>query len=247
MVTRGLAVDLEAARRAIGARTVMIDGAPGLKAGTLVSSSSRINVENRRRFVSRGGEKLHGALDDFALDVAGMRCLDAGAGSGGFTDCLLQRGAAHVVAVDVGYGQFDYRLRTDPRVTLYERTNIREVPARGPYDVVVGDLSFVSLRSLSRTLAELAGDSGQCVLLVKPQFEVRREQVGPGGVVTDPQAWEGAIRAAVDAFEAEGLGTVAVAPSRLKGVAGNQEFFVLIRAGAETDADRIRAALEVVR
>ncbi|HEX2052483.1 MAG TPA: SAM-dependent methyltransferase, partial [Actinomycetota bacterium] len=139
MVARGLAGDVEAARRVIDARAVRIDGAPGLKAGTLVSPNSRITVDAGRRFVSRGGDKLQGALEDFSLDVTGKRCLDAGAGSGGFTDCLLQAGAASVVAVDVGYGQFDWRLRNDPRVTLYERTNIRGIPDPGPYDVVVGD------------------------------------------------------------------------------------------------------------
>ncbi|HVL52418.1 MAG TPA: TlyA family RNA methyltransferase [Actinomycetota bacterium] len=244
MVARGLADDLEAAHRAIDARAVIIDGAPGLKPGTLVSSDSHISVDTGRRFVSRGGDKLDGALEDFGLDVAGLRCLDAGAGSGGFTDCLLRRGAAEVVAVDVGYGQFDYRLRTDPRVTLYERTNVREVPDKGPYDLVVGDLSFVSLRSLARTLAELAGGSGVCLLLVKPQFEVPREQVGPGGIVTDPVARQEAIRATVQALDAQGLGAAGVAASRLKGAAGNQEFFVMARAGAQTDRDGISAALE---
>lgn len=247
MVVRGLATDVEAARRAIESRAVVIDGAPGLKAGTLVSPDSRISLEAGRRFVSRGGVKLQGALADFGLDVTGMRCLDAGAGSGGFTDCLLQAGAAQVVAVDVGYGQFDWSLRTDPRVTLHERTNVRQVPEAGPYDLVVGDLSFVSLRSLARTLAELAGEAGSCLLLVKPQFEVRREEVGPGGIVTDPAAWEESIRSAVEALQQHGLGTVAVAPARLKGATGNQEFFLLARPGTATDPSVAEAALEALR
>ncbi len=245
MVARGLVVDIEAARRAIGSRTVTIDGAPGLKPGTLVSGSSRISLEAGRRFVSRGGDKLCGALEDFGLDVSGMRCLDAGAGSGGFTDCLLQRGAASVVAVDVGYGQFDWSLRTDSRVTLYERTNIRRVPeGHGPFDLVAGDLSFVSLRSLARTLAHLAGSTAACVLLVKPQFEGAREDVGPGGIVSDPQAWRAAITSAVEALDAEGLGTVQVAPSRLKGATGNQEFFLLARPGAAASPAAVDAAVE---
>jgi 23S rRNA (cytidine1920-2'-O)/16S rRNA (cytidine1409-2'-O)-methyltransferase len=244
MVARGLVGDVEAARLAIDARTVTIDGAPGLKAGTLVSDTSRITLDTGRRFVSRGGDKLCGALDDFQLDVTGMRCLDAGAGSGGFTDCLLQRGAASVVAVDVGYGQFDWSLRTDPRVTLHERTNVRQVPESGPFDLVVGDLSFVSLRSLARTIAELAGTAGACVLLVKPQFEGRREDVGPGGIVSDPQVWVGAIRSAAEALNDNGLGTVAVAPSRLKGATGNQEFFLLARPGAAMHQEAIETAVE---
>ncbi|CAN5897309.1 16S/23S rRNA (cytidine-2'-O)-methyltransferase TlyA [soil metagenome] len=248
MVARGLVDDVVAARRAIDSRTVTIDGAPGLKAGTLVSDSSRISLDTGRRFVSRGGDKLCGALEDFGLKVSGMHCLDAGAGSGGFTDCLLQRGAASVVAVDVGYGQFDWSLRTDPRVTLYERTNIRQAPeGHGPFDLVVGDLSFVSLRSLARTLAYLAGTSAACVLLVKPQFEGPREDVGPGGVVLDPQVWKAAITAAVEALNAEGLGTVKVAPSRLKGAAGNQEFFLLARPGTASDPKAIEAAVGAAR
>ena len=247
MVSRGLAKDVHAARLAIETRTVTIDGAPGLKAGTLVSPTSRIGLVAVRRFVSRGGDKLDGALDDFGMDVAGMRVLDAGAGSGGFTDCLLQRGAASVEAVDVGYGQFDWSLRTDPRVTLHERTNIRRVPVgSGPFDLIVGDLSFVSLRSLARTLAGLAGATAACVLLVKPQFEGRREEVGPGGVVSDPNVWESAIRSAVDALQAEGLGTTAVAASRLKGVSGNQEFFLLARPGTEACEGVVEAALEAL-
>lgn len=247
MVARGLVDDVDAARRAIDSRTVTIDGAPGLKAGTLVSDSSRISLEPGRRFVSRGGEKLDGALDDFGIHVTGMRCLDAGTGSGGFTDCLLQRGAGSVVAVDVGYGQFDWSLRTDSRVTLHERTNVRHVPDdAGPFDLIVGDLSFVSLRSLAGTLSHLAGSTAACVLLVKPQFEGRREEVGPGGIVTDPLVWEGSIRSAVDALDARGLGTVAVAPSRLKGATGNQEFFILARPGVTADPEVIPAALEAL-
>lgn len=247
MVARGLVDDVEAARLAIDSRTVTIDGAPGLKAGTLVSDTSRITLDAGRRYVSRGGDKLCGALDDFQLDVIGMRCLDAGAGSGGFTDCLLQMGAASVVAVDVGYGQFDWTLRTDPRVTLYERTNIRQVPESDPFDLVVGDLSFVSLRSLARTIAGLAGSTAACVLLVKPQFEGRREDVGPGGIVSDPQVWAGAIRSAAEALNENGLGTVAVAPSRLKGATGNQEFFLLARPGAVMDSAAISTAVEAAR
>lgn len=233
LVSRGLVADLESARQAIDSRQVTLDGAPGLKAGTLVPASAHIRLEHARGFVSRGGEKLAGALNDFRLEVAGWHCLDAGAGSGGFTDCLLKAGAASVVAVDVGYGQFDWKLRRDPRVQLLERTNLRSLPAhRWDLDLVVADLSFVSLTSLSAKIAELAGDRARCVLLVKPQFEAPRAQVGPGGVVRDPAVWRAAIASVVEALAKEGLGTVAVAPSRLSGPAGNREFFVHAVAGA---------------
>ena len=146
--------------------------------------------------------------------------------------------------MDVGYGQFDWSLRTDPRVTLHERTNIRRVPeGSGPFDVIVGDLSFVS-PCLAGTLANLAGTTAACVLLVKPQFEGRREEAGPG-IVTDPKVWEGAIRSAIRALEDEGLGTTAVAASRLRGATGNQGF-LLARPGAQTAVGAVAAALEAI-
>lgn len=247
LVSRGLSADLDQARRVIDSRIVLVDGAPALKAATLVSEGSPIVVNSPREFVSRGGVKLEGALKDFALDVTAMTCLDAGAGSGGFCDCLLKAGADHVVAVDVGYGQFDYRLRNDSRVTLMERTNIRSLRAEpGRFDLIVADLSFVSLTTLAGTIRELAEPSAACVLLVKPQFESPPEEVGPGGIVREPQTWERAISAVVKALENKGMGTVAVAPSRLKGATGNQEFFVHALPHAASTQHVVAAAMRAL-
>lgn len=234
LVARGLVADLQQAREAIGSRTVLIDGAPGLGEGTLVSESCDITIRRARRYVSRGGEKLEGALQDLCLDVTGMRCLDAGTGSGGFTDCLLQAGAAHVVAVDVGYGQFDWSLRGDPRVELLERTNLRNLVSRSiAVDLIVADLSFVTLRSMARTLSALAAGASYCLLLVKPQFEAAPEQVGPGGIVRCRAVWQQVMESLVGELAAQGLGTVEAAASRVKGASGNQEFFVVAIPGAD--------------
>lgn len=245
LVARGLVADIERAREAINSRAVLIDGAPGLNDATLVSSTSRISIRRSRRFVSRGGDKLQGALEDLCLDVTGMRCLDAGAGSGGFTDCLLQAGAAHVTAVDVGYGQFDWSLRGDSRVELMERTNIRNLAGcSGGYDLIVADLSFVTLRSVARTLSELAAGCSLCVLLVKPQFEAAPAQVGPGGVVQDREVWHEVLQSVIEILAGQRLGTVDAVPSRLRGATGNQEFFLMVVPGAEPDAEATGRALE---
>ena len=248
LVARGLAAGLAEAGELIDSRSVRIDGAPGLKPGTLITGTSNITLDERRVFASRGGVKLQGALDDLGLDVTGMRCLDAGAGSGGFTDCLLQAGAASVLAVDVGYGQFDWRLRNDPRVKLLERTNLRSVPREeGPFDLVVADLSFVSLRSVARTIFELAEPEAVCVLLVKPQFEAQPEEIGPRGIVTDPAVWERTVTSVVTALEQAGLGTVAVCASRLKGATGNQEFFAMALPGTPSTPDVVASAVGALR
>lgn len=247
LVARGLVADTDQARAAIDSRDVLIDGAPGLAASTLVSPNSNISIRRARRFVSRGGDKLQGALDDFCLDVTGMRCLDVGAGSGGFSDCLLQAGAAHVTAVDVGYGQFDWSLRTDSRVELMERTNVRSIAGLvGGFDLIVADLSFVTLRSMARTLAALARRVSVCVLLVKPQFEAAADQVGSGGVVQDRQVWQQVLESVVEVLEAQDLATVDVAPARVRGAAGNQEFFVMAIPGARTDREAAARALEAL-
>jgi 23S rRNA (cytidine1920-2'-O)/16S rRNA (cytidine1409-2'-O)-methyltransferase len=248
LVSRGIVSDLNEARQLVATRGVFVDGAPALKAGTLVAGASSITIEERRAFASRGGLKLQGALEDFGIDATGLRCLDAGAGSGGFTDCLLQRGAASVLAVDVGYGQFDWKLRNDRRVTLLERTNLRSVPAdAGPFDLVVADLSFVSLKSMARTIADLARPSAVCILLIKPQFEALPEEVGEGGIVSEPAVWERTLAAVVAALEQAGLGTVAIRPSRVKGATGNQEFFALALPGALSTPDAVAAALGALR
>jgi len=229
MLADGLSESRSRAQSLIRAGRVLVDDTPVDKPGTAIRAEARVRVRGEeRRFVSRGGEKLLGALEDLGVDPTGRICLDIGASTGGFTDCLLQHGARHVFALDVGYGQLDARLREDPRVTVMERTNARhlEAAAFDPRpDFVSIDVSFISVRLLLPTLAEQL-PTAELLIMVKPQFEVGREQVGKGGVVRDP-----ALRAAAAADVkqcAEGLGWTAVgeADSRLAGPKGNREIFV---------------------
>jgi 23S rRNA (cytidine1920-2'-O)/16S rRNA (cytidine1409-2'-O)-methyltransferase len=186
------------------------------------------------RFVGRGGEKLDGALDRFGIDVEGRRCLDAGASTGGFTDCLLQRGAAHVLAVDVGYGQLHERLRADERVRNLERTNIREL-APEPVDLVVGDLSFISLRTV---LPDLLAFGPELVLLVKPQFEAGRQEASKGkGVIRDPAVWRRVLGEVRTAAAEAGAAMIGAMPSAIRGQSGNVEFLVHLVAGAPGGLD----------
>jgi 23S rRNA (cytidine1920-2'-O)/16S rRNA (cytidine1409-2'-O)-methyltransferase len=204
-----------------------------MKAGTMVLPDEAITLTSAaRRFVSRGGEKLDAALDRFGVQVKGLRALDAGASTGGFTDCLLSRGAEHVVAVDVGYGQLDWRIRDDPRVTVLERVNVRDLePASLPYlpELVTADLSFISLRLVLPALLRCADPGAVFVLLVKPQFEAGKEEVGRGGVVRDPDVWRSVLARVGEASRREGLEVTGTMASPLLGPAGNVEFFV--RAG----------------
>lgn len=218
---------------------MLVDDAPVDKPGTPVRPGSGVRVRgDERRFASRGGEKLAGALDDLGVDPAGRVCLDVGASTGGFTDCLLQRGAARVVAVDVGYGQLDPRLRADPRVRVLERTNARHLEARDlpePVSLVTVDASFISARLLLPALARSA-PGADWLVLVKPQFEVGPERVGRGGVVRDD-----ALRGeAADAVAAEasrwGHAEAGRSESRLAGPKGNREIFLWLRP-AEADPD----------
>lgn len=189
-------------------------------------------------YVSRGAHKLRGALEQFAsvpVTISGRRCLDAGASTGGFTDVLLRGGAAEVVAVDVGYGQLAWSLRTDERVHVHDRTNIRHLTATdigGPVDVTVADLSFISLRLVLPALVACTKDDGVIVPMVKPQFEVGKDRVGTGGVVRDPQVRADAVVHVVIAAEELGWQAVAVAPSPLPGPSGNVEFFCALKKGA---------------
>ncbi|MBI4729225.1 MAG: TlyA family RNA methyltransferase [Acidobacteria bacterium] len=186
-------------------------------------------------YASRGGAKLASALDAFALDVAGLRALDAGASSGGFTDCLLQRGAAEVWAVDVAYGQLAWRLRNDPRVRVLERMNVRWLSpavAGEPVDLVVADLSFISLRTVRDALLGVLRPGGDLVLLVKPQFELPRARVPRGGVVRDPGGWQEAMRAVEAAYREAGCTFAGAAPSPRPGPKGNREFFLHLTAAA---------------
>jgi 23S rRNA (cytidine1920-2'-O)/16S rRNA (cytidine1409-2'-O)-methyltransferase len=203
---------------------------PATRAATLVSPDDSLSIAaEKRRFVSRGGEKLAGALERLDIEVSARRWLDAGASTGGFTDCLLQEGASEVVAVDVGYGQLDWRLREDERVTAIERTNVRSLTLRDlPWqpDAVVADLSFISLTLVLPALTAVLSEDGDLLLMVKPQFEVGRQKVGKGGVVRDPALWREAIERVVAEARTRGLGLVDAVPSALPGPAGNREFFV---------------------
>lgn len=226
---------------------VRVNGSVATKAGQNVLVEAAIDVESPRRFVSRGGEKLEHALDAFELDVRGLLALDVGASTGGFTDCLLQRGATHVTAVDVGYGQLDWRLRNDPRVTVLERTNFRLLPDDafpGGFDLVVVDASFISSATIVARAERYLRPSGAIVVLVKPQFEAGRERLGSGGVVRDRDVHRAILREVRDAFESLGLGLEALAGSPLLGPAGNREFLAALRRGAKSiDDARIDAVL----
>ncbi len=220
----------------IRAGRVLVDGERVEKPGTPVRSEAEVRLRGaRRRFASRGGEKLAGALEDLGLDPAGMRCLDVGASTGGFTDCLLQAGAHHVVAVDVGYGQLDSALRADSRVTVLERCNARHLdrdalPA--PINLVTADVSFISLRLLLPAFAR-AAPGAQLLLLVKPQFEVGREQVGKGGVVRDDALRAAALESVKSRAAELGYASLGKVESRLSGPKGNREIFLWLRPADE--------------
>jgi 23S rRNA (cytidine1920-2'-O)/16S rRNA (cytidine1409-2'-O)-methyltransferase len=203
----------------------------------MVDAQTSIKLHGKRDdFVSRGGHKLAGALDAFSgVAVEGKRCLDAGASTGGFTDVLLRRGAEKVVAVDVGYGQLAWELRQDPRVVIHDRTNIRHLTGDvigDPIDLVVADLSFISLTLVLPALAAVSKPEADFVVMVKPQFEVGREKLGAGGVVRDPALRKAAVIEVADSAYDVGLGTLGIAASPLPGPAGNVEYFLWLRRGA---------------
>jgi 23S rRNA (cytidine1920-2'-O)/16S rRNA (cytidine1409-2'-O)-methyltransferase len=235
------------ARSLIMEGRVRVDGVVVTKAGHNVKPSAEIVIESPRRFSSRGGEKLERALDVFRVDVNAAEALDVGASTGGFTDCLLQRGAASVVAVDVGYGQLDWRLRTDPRVRVMERTNFRlleDDAFPGGFDVIVVDTAFISvLTMLDRARAYLR-PAGNIVALVKPQFEAGRERLGRGGVVRDPAVHRAILHEIRRGVALLGLVPAGLAASPLVGPAGNREFLMLVRReGEPVDDARIEAVL----
>lgn len=255
LVRRGLADGRGEAQRLIADGRVLVDGASAAKAAALVAPDQAITLtEGGRMWASRGAHKLIGALDRFGVPVRGRDCLDAGASTGGFTDVLLQRGAARVVAIDVGYGQMVWRLRQDPRVVVLDRTNVRmltpeTLPGSAP-SLVVADLSFISLTLVLPALVSVAEADADHVLMVKPQFEAGREHVGRGGVVKDPEAWALAMGRVVEAGRALGLGLRAATPSSLPGPSGNVEFFLWLRRGEDSAAaDELvgRAAAEGLR
>ncbi len=243
LVRRGLARSREHASQLIAERRVKVAGAVATKPATGVTTDVALVVVDdpgRPDYVSRGGHKLAGALADFAprgLSVAGRRCLDAGASTGGFTDVLLRNDAAQVVAVDVGYGLLAWSMVQDPRVEVHDRTNIRDLTPElvgGPVDVVVGDLSFISLELVLDALIGVTDPGGDLVLMVKPQFEVGKGKVGKGGVVRDLELRAGAVAAVAGAAAGRGWGAVAVTTSPLPGPSGNVEYFLWCRRGTAT-------------
>jgi 23S rRNA (cytidine1920-2'-O)/16S rRNA (cytidine1409-2'-O)-methyltransferase len=255
LVRRGLARSREQAAELISAGRVAVGGQAAAKPATQVSRDAALTVAPARSagddpaYVSRGGRKLAGALRAFAgLEVTGRRCLDAGASTGGFTDVLLRAGAAQVIAADVGYGQLAWSLRTDPRVTVLDRVNVRALEpgqVAPPPDLVVADLSFISLTLVLPALVKCAAGHADYVLMVKPQFEVGKDRVGAGGVVRDQSARADAVRGVAAAASGLGLGVSGITASPLPGPAGNVEYFVWLRRGAPPlDEDGLRHAIE---
>jgi 23S rRNA (cytidine1920-2'-O)/16S rRNA (cytidine1409-2'-O)-methyltransferase len=248
LVRRGLAASRSEAKRMVEAGLVTVGGLPATRIASLVSPEKSLVVSGPdARFVSRGGHKLDGALEKLDVEVAGRRWLDAGASTGGFTDRLLQGGAAAVVALDVGYGQLAWSLRNDPRVIVKERVNARFLtPEDLPWrpEGIVADLSFISLTLVLPALAACADPHADYVLLVKPQFEAGRAAVGSGGVVRDPTHRRRAVERVVEAGQACGLGLAGAVVSPLLGPAGNREFFVHLRPGAKAPRAVVAAVVE---
>lgn len=234
LVRRGLARSRQQAAELIGAGLVRIDGMPAVKPATAVSVDAALTVAaDEKTWVSRGAHKLIGALDAFGVPVQGRRCLDAGASTGGFTEVLLDRDAAHVVAADVGYGQLAWPLRSDDRVSVLERTNVRELTPEiigGVVDLVVADLSFISLNTVLPALTACASADADIVPMVKPQFEVGKDRVGAGGVVSDPALRADAVLGVARRAAELRWHTVDVTASPLPGPSGNVEFFLRLRA-----------------
>ena len=235
LLERGLVESREEGRRKILAGDVLVNGHAVSKAGSLVDSGAAIRVKTAQRYVSRGGFKLEKALHEFAIDARGKTALDVGASTGGFTDCLLAHGAARVFAVDVGYGQLDWKLRTDPRVVVFEKTNIRyldrsSLPTSAKLATI--DASFISLKLILPKLKELLAPGHEIVALIKPQFEVGKGKVGKGGVVRAPEEHARVIGEIQESATALGYEVVGVTESPLLGPKGNKEFLIYLRAQA---------------
>jgi 23S rRNA (cytidine1920-2'-O)/16S rRNA (cytidine1409-2'-O)-methyltransferase len=251
LVRRGLARSREHAVTLIAEGRVAVAGAAATKPATGVEAGTPVVVctdPDQPSWVSRGAHKLLGALDAFPVAVEGRRALDAGASTGGFTEVLLSRGASEVVAVDVGYGELAWSLRTDDRVRIHERTNVRSLSPEaidGEVDLVVADLSFISLRLVLPALTSCAREGADLLPMVKPQFEVGRERLGAGGVVRDPEHRVQAVLEVATAAAALGWGTAGVVASPLPGPAGNVEFFLWLRRDAgPPQEDQVRRAVE---
>jgi 23S rRNA (cytidine1920-2'-O)/16S rRNA (cytidine1409-2'-O)-methyltransferase len=235
LVERRLAESREQAQRLILAGEVWVNSQRWDKASKLCAAEAEIEVRGGERYVSRGGHKLEGALTGFHLDVTGLRCLDLGASTGGFTDCLLQHGAREVVAVDVGHGQLHWKLRQDKRVVVHEGVNARDLIAfasdhfHGLFDLVVADVSFISLRKVLPPAFDLLSSGGRVCALIKPQFEAGRTEVGKGGIVRDAGVRERVVRELCQWAEDFPVTTVGTIPSPLPGRDGNEEFLWLLQ------------------
>ena len=237
VVERGMVPTREKARRLILAGEVLVDDAPVDKPGTLVADDAELRLRNPPKpYVGRGGEKLAGALDALELDVSGLHVLDVGASTGGFTDCLLQRGAAEVTALDVGRAQLHWKLYSDERVHVIEDVNARHIQPEDfaePFALVVVDVSFISLTKILPALASILRPGGHILMLVKPQFELSPQEIERGGLVRDSQKHDKAIASVqTKAHELE-LSVLAVTPSPIKGATGNQEFFLLVQSNED--------------
>ena len=252
LAERGLFETRSRAAAAVLAGEVRVagEGRRSAKPGQMVTDDVAVELDERPRYVSRGGRKLENALAALEFDPAGRLCLDVGASTGGFTDCLIQRGAEHVVALDVAYGELDWGLRNDPRVTVIERQNARALePAALPYrpDLVVVDVSFISLAKVLPSVLATTAPAWDCLALVKPQFEVGRERVGKGGVVRTAAARRDALVAVGEWARAAGHAVMGYASSSLPGPAGNRESFVwLAEAGRAGAVDSVEAAAREV-
>ena len=251
LVRRGLARSREHAAELVASGLVRVAGSVATKPATAVEPATPllVDVQQGPSYASRGGHKLAGALDAFGYDPVGRRALDAGASTGGFTDVLLQRGAAHVVAVDVGYGQLAWSLRSDERVSVVDRTNVRSLTLEQvgePVDLVVADLSFIPLGLVLPALVSCCREDADLLPMVKPQFEVGKERLPAGGVVRDPALRADAVRGVARQAATLGLGVRGVTASPLPGPSGNVEFFLWLRQGAPLldDADLVRAVAE---
>jgi 23S rRNA (cytidine1920-2'-O)/16S rRNA (cytidine1409-2'-O)-methyltransferase len=240
MVERSLAESREKAQALIMAGEVLVGDKMIDKPGTKINTNAEITVKSKPRFVSRGGDKLAGALAAFPIDVNGRVCADVGASTGGFTDCLLQNGAAKIYAIDVGYGQIDYRLRRDARVVVIERTNARYLEQLAePVSLVVMDASFISLRLLLPVIKKWLTPHADVIPLIKPQFEAGQQDVGKGGVVKDPRVHARVLEEVLVAAQAEGFAIKGLIKSPLKGPAGNVEFLAWLGWGGEAASEPI--------
>lgn len=238
IVDEGLVDTRSRARALILAGDVLVNGQRETRSGHPVATTDTITLRHKRRFVSRGGEKLNHAMSAFGFDVTSLVAADFGASTGGFTDCLLQRGVSRVYAIDVGYGQIDERLRRDSRVVVMERTNVRYVESLPePADVIVIDVSFISLSLMFPVVARVMSPGGWCIPLIKPQFEAGREDVGKGGVVRDPVVHRRVLEQTIHSAELNGLAVRGLVASPLRGPAGNVEFLASLSREESSSLD----------